>query len=250
MPARGTWAFGYPHASALDAAAAERLWSAIPLDTDIAVTHTPAYNHCDLSPKWGAAGCPELRKALWRVRPRLHVCGHVHEARGADRTKWKLDLPFVRYAEQETEVWTDPGAGQANRKMSLIDLTGRKGTAALDNDGAGVQTGLTNAVRFTGGKAKVVLGWDSMKEESDSEYESLQKYMTARKDHRERPSQREHVSRLDKQHMEAVAGRLGRKETCFVNAAIMARSFGNGPKRFNKPIVVDIDLPIDKEEQL
>jgi len=32
-------------------------------------------------------------------------------------------------------------------------------------------------------------------------------------------------------------------ETCIINAAIMANSWG-GPKRFNKPIVVDIELPV------
>ena len=45
-------------------------------------------------------------------------------------------------------------------------------------------------------------------------------------------------------HTEVNDGRQGRLETCIINAAIMARSHGNGPKRYNKPIVVDIDLPI------
>lgn len=38
-------------------------------------------------------------------------------------------------------------------------------------------------------------------------------------------------------------GRLGRKETCIINAAVTRNSFG-GPKAINKPIVVDIELPI------
>jgi hypothetical protein len=37
------------------------------------------------------------------------------------------------------------------------------------------------------------------------------------------------------------------QRTCVVNAAIMANSWG-GPKRLNKPIVVDIDLPVWAEE--
>jgi hypothetical protein len=40
--------------------------------------------------------------------------------------------------------------------------------------------------------------------------------------------------------------RQDRAETCIVNAAIMANNWG-GPKRFNKPIVVDIDLPVWEE---
>jgi hypothetical protein len=47
--------------------------------------------------------------------------------------------------------------------------------------------------------------------------------------------------------VEALSGRLRRKETCIINAAIMASNWphkGNGGKKFNKPIVVDIDLPV------
>jgi hypothetical protein len=44
---------------------------------------------------------------------------------------------------------------------------------------------------------------------------------------------------------EALVGRMGRRETCVVNAAIMANSYPHiGGKRFNKPIVVDLDLPV------
>jgi hypothetical protein len=45
---------------------------------------------------------------------------------------------------------------------------------------------------------------------------------------------------------ETIVGKLGRRETCVVNAAILANSWG-GRKRFNKPIVVDIDLPVWRE---
>ena len=47
--------------------------------------------------------------------------------------------------------------------------------------------------------------------------------------------------------LEALMGRLGRKETCIVNAAIMASSYpytGAGGERYNKPIVVDLELPV------
>lgn len=47
--------------------------------------------------------------------------------------------------------------------------------------------------------------------------------------------------------LEALSGRMGRRETCVINAAIMASSWphkGSGGKKYNKPIVVDIDLPV------
>lgn len=39
------------------------------------------------------------------------------------------------------------------------------------------------------------------------------------------------------------AGVIIAKETAIVNASIMAKSHGRGAKAFNKPIVVDIELP-------
>ncbi len=45
---------------------------------------------------------------------------------------------------------------------------------------------------------------------------------------------------------EALSERMTRRETCVINAAIMASSWPhstNNVKRYNKPIVVDIDLP-------
>jgi hypothetical protein len=45
--------------------------------------------------------------------------------------------------------------------------------------------------------------------------------------------------------MEALTGREGRTETCIVNASILGSSFPHpAGKRFNQPIVVDLELPI------
>lgn len=44
------------------------------------VTHGPPFGHLDLL-RWG---CRDLLRTLWRVRPRLHVFGHVHEGAGME----------------------------------------------------------------------------------------------------------------------------------------------------------------------
>ena len=123
-PAHGRWAFGYPWEEA------EQLWSKIPLDADIVVTHTPPKYHCDETSDGGAAGCEILRRNLWRVRPRLSICGHVHEGRGAERILWDLSSPHVKYKELDTRYWIDPALG--NKKQCRIDLTARA-TLPLDN---------------------------------------------------------------------------------------------------------------------
>jgi 3',5'-cyclic AMP phosphodiesterase CpdA len=152
------WAFQYP------ASQAENLWSAIPSDTAILVTHTPPIGHLDASEHWVRGGCPALLGALLRTKPLLHVCGHCHQGRGGRVIRWKKDE-----AEGEHGVgdWRDPGAG--SKKQSLFDLT-----------------------------TKSRLGY---------------------------------------------ALRAG-EETAVVNASITAKSHGRGAKTFNKPVVVDVELPV------
>ena len=61
-------------------------WSGtVPEDVDILVTHTPPKWHLDLPV---GLGCEFLLGELWRVRPRLHVFGHVHGGRGQERVQW------------------------------------------------------------------------------------------------------------------------------------------------------------------
>ena len=71
-PKHGNWAFQY-HRN-------HDAWTeTVPSNTDILVTHGPPRAHLDLN-----LGCNYLLSELWRVRPRLHVCGHIHEGRGQE----------------------------------------------------------------------------------------------------------------------------------------------------------------------
>lgn len=59
-------------------------WDKIPDDTDILVTHGPARGLLDTVSPYSSRplGCEELRLALERVRPKLHVFGHIHGGYG------------------------------------------------------------------------------------------------------------------------------------------------------------------------
>ncbi|KNG87080.1 hypothetical protein ANOM_005694 [Aspergillus nomiae NRRL 13137] len=59
----------------------------IPASTDILVTHTPAKFHGDWY-QGSPEGCPFLLEELWKVRPLLHVFGHVHTSYGFERVHW------------------------------------------------------------------------------------------------------------------------------------------------------------------
>ncbi len=57
-------------------------WDMIPESTDILVTHGPPHGILDMTDRGVPAGCEDLLFAIHRVKPRLHVFGHIHEGRG------------------------------------------------------------------------------------------------------------------------------------------------------------------------
>lgn len=222
-PLFGKWAFYYPpyhrtdpslHGDVLSTEEQLRSapWDDIPARADIVVTHTPPRGHCDdCGGVDRPAGCEALRRALWRVRPRLAVCGHMHEGRGVARVSWDLNC---RYGERAaTEEWEDPGAGGGN-KISLVDLTGRKGQIPLENDGL----------------------WEGEDGDGDGRGFSGRGAAAAA------------AAEVDLRN--GAPGWHGRRETCIVNAAVLKSRFPHaGGKQFYKPIVVDLDLPVVDDDE-
>jgi len=83
------WAFNAPHRDG-EAFLASK-FDAIPADTDIVVAHGLPHGHGDHTSAAIHVGSTAMAATLARVKPRLMVCGHIHEAAG-------------RYRLGETEV--------------------------------------------------------------------------------------------------------------------------------------------------
>jgi Icc-related predicted phosphoesterase len=71
------WAFNLPRGEKLAAK-----WEKIPDDVDILITHGPAYGILDYAPIGGHVGCEELYRKIVEVKPKIHVCGHIHDSYG------------------------------------------------------------------------------------------------------------------------------------------------------------------------
>lgn len=71
------WAFNLDRGAPLRAK-----WDLIPADTDVLITHGPPFGVLDRTHDGRRVGCEELAKAVARIRPKLHVFGHIHEDYG------------------------------------------------------------------------------------------------------------------------------------------------------------------------
>lgn len=268
-PESGMWAFSYTTQEA------PQFWSKIPLDTDVLITHTPPKRHLDERADRRAVGCESLRESLWRVRPRLHVFGHVHESRGAEIINWDLTQSNAKYKENGTTTWNDPGAG--TKKFSLINLTS-KGGIDLKNDGAAghilnmakLADGEGGLIEDTGRLRRKTTNFTFVADDAFKGRDLPKRSKSAMKARKEVKKVEVGVAKVVSNlaavpapshtpatlgqggippsarcDLEALSGRLERLETCVVNAAIMADSWPRrGGKKLNKPIVVDIDLPV------
>ncbi|HET9676872.1 MAG TPA: metallophosphoesterase, partial [Solirubrobacterales bacterium] len=67
----------------LDDEAATEMLSACP-DGAILVLHSPPRDHCDSAGGDSHFGSPALLRAIEEKRPRLAVCGHIHESWGCE----------------------------------------------------------------------------------------------------------------------------------------------------------------------
>ncbi len=70
------WAFNLPRGKRL-----EFVWSSIPDDTDVLITHTPPRGILDSEERFG---CEALAERLKDLNLKLHVFGHVHASHGLE----------------------------------------------------------------------------------------------------------------------------------------------------------------------
>lgn len=67
----------------LDDGAATEMLAACP-EGAVLVLHSPPRNHCDSAADGTNFGSPALLRAIEEKRPRLAVCGHIHESWGCE----------------------------------------------------------------------------------------------------------------------------------------------------------------------
>lgn len=73
-PAFNNWAFEYQRCSK----EAKAIWSSIPNNLDILVTHGPSYGMLDENPSGLKCGCEVMARIIQEKTPKYHIYGHIH----------------------------------------------------------------------------------------------------------------------------------------------------------------------------
>lgn len=81
------WAFNLERGEPL-----ARRWRQVPSGVDVLVTHSPPFGVLDRCDHGERVGCEALRDELPRIAPRLHVFGHIHEARGVVEREGRMTV--------------------------------------------------------------------------------------------------------------------------------------------------------------
>jgi Icc-related predicted phosphoesterase len=71
------WAFNRRRGSDIN-----KHWKLIPMDTQLLITHGPAYGILDAVDNEKHVGDVDLLKKIKEIKPKVHISGHIHEAYG------------------------------------------------------------------------------------------------------------------------------------------------------------------------
>jgi Icc-related predicted phosphoesterase len=85
QPAFCDWAFNRERGEEI-----AKHWKLIPDDTDVLITHGPPWGILDRTQEGFPTGCEALADELRRIKPKLHVFGHIHEGYGQEQNNGTL----------------------------------------------------------------------------------------------------------------------------------------------------------------
>lgn len=87
----------------------QKHWDLIPNSTDILLTHGPAHGHCDQTIRGDRPGCKNLYAVIHdRVKPRLHIFGHIHFGYGTSRSSDNIHFVNASICDEYYQPENDP----------------------------------------------------------------------------------------------------------------------------------------------
>jgi hypothetical protein len=114
-----SWAFNLPR----NRPGLAGKWEAIPDNTDILITHGPAFGTLDTvaGRPWDNLGCELLAERIERLKPKIHVCGHIHSGYGYE---FKNDTHFFNASvlDEQYEYTQKPMTFDWDKETNTIEF--------------------------------------------------------------------------------------------------------------------------------
>jgi Icc-related predicted phosphoesterase len=125
--------------------------SIIHAGTDIVMTHGPPRYVLDCTTDGVSAGCEHLRRAICRVKPKLHCFGHIHYGYGIRRIRWEEGVNAYPNTAKGHTITFDTIENYGKRTLEDESVMGSKSKAEDD----GYYDGMIPLETFIGkGQAK------------------------------------------------------------------------------------------------
>ncbi|KAG9009462.1 hypothetical protein FRB94_014253 [Tulasnella sp. JGI-2019a] len=97
---------------------AKQIYGSIP-NVDILMTHGPPHQVHDLTMDGAHAGCPTNLERVCKIKPRLHLFGHIHEGRGATIHTWDRARPKARQEAVAERLTAFVNAANSSRRKGF-----------------------------------------------------------------------------------------------------------------------------------
>ena len=112
------WAFNLPR----QGIELQEKWNMIEDDTDIVITHGPAWGYVDkVIGRNQSLGCELLTNRIMAFKPKIHICGHIHSGYGYTTNG---DTHFINAAvlDERYEFTQNPLTFDWDKSTNIIDF--------------------------------------------------------------------------------------------------------------------------------
>jgi len=104
VPYSNNWSFMYQRCSL----EAKNIWSKIPYNLDVLITHGAIYGVLDRNSSDIRCGCEVLAREIMKKKPKRHLFGHIHGNGGLSITQANIDFYNCSVLNEEYKLTNKP----------------------------------------------------------------------------------------------------------------------------------------------
>lgn len=84
------------------------IWNRIPEDTNVLITHGPPRGILDMTIRYENVGCYNLLDRVLKVKPKVHIFGHIHESYGVIEQRYGIKFVNCSQLDEDFSLTNKP----------------------------------------------------------------------------------------------------------------------------------------------